>query len=419
MNARHIALLLGLAAAPVLAAGPAPEAPLKASGTELRDARGRPVQLRGVNLGGWLEWQPWMCPMDTSKTLRDANPGHNGYDFEVRRLLESRFGAATAADLIRTYQDAWIGEDDLDRIRALGFNVVRLTLGHDTLIGADGRGRPDAFVRADWLVARAWARGIHTIIDFHAFLPPAADQDGSAAGYWSSEAQKEETVRIWRGLATHYRGHPGVAMYDLLNEPNNSAPKGRPAPSAATVGELYDRLYRAIRAVDPDHAIAMEGVWDRSTLRDPRAAGYSNVVYSFHWYNWGGKTTEDRNRATDRNVESAVRMRDEWQVPAFIGEFNLFGDRDAWRHALDAYDRQRLSWTLWTWKNTSSGNNSWGVYTTVRGRVPPVPNLTADSAEKIRTAWAAWTTGGGGFALNPMFEALLRAPDGIEKGRTP
>ena len=203
------------------------DALLCANGTSLRDHRGtgNAVQLRGVNLGGWLEWQDWMCPMDSSKTLPDANPGHNGYDFGLRGLLVKRFGPAIAQDLINTYEDAWITARDLDNIKALGMNAVRAPFAYDTLLDEKGAWRVDAFKRLDWLVQAAWERGIYTIIDYHAFLPSGAEQDGSATGYWSNAAQLNETPQIWTRLAEHYRGNPAVAMYDLLNEPNNSAPK--------------------------------------------------------------------------------------------------------------------------------------------------------------------------------------------------
>src|SRR5580700_7675056 len=115
-----------------------------------------------------------MCPIDSSETLLDANPGHNGYDYEVRKLLTRRFGVPTAEDLLSTYEDAWITELDLDNIQSLGMNVVRLTLAWDSLLKDDGTWRADAFKRHDWLVTSAWKRGIYTIIDLHAFLPPAA-----------------------------------------------------------------------------------------------------------------------------------------------------------------------------------------------------------------------------------------------------
>ncbi len=384
---------------------------LRAKGPVLRDhnGAGEPVQLRGVNLGGWLEWQDWMCPLDSSKTLRDANPGHNGYDFELRRLLVKRFGAPVAEGLIGAYEDAWITARDLDNIKALGLNAVRLTLAYDTLLNEDGSWRDDAFKRIDWLVQNAWDRGIYTILDFHAFLPPAADQDGSASGYWNNAAQQGETIQIWTHLAEHFRGNPAVAMYDLLNEPTNSAPKGKPEPKAATVCALYDRLYHAIRGMDPDHAIAMEGMWDWQSLRDPRFAGYQNVVYSFHWYHFGTKTLAETNTGTDADLRGAVKMRSLWLVPAFIGEFNLFGDAMAWKYALQAYDAAGLSWTEWTYKNKGGGTDSWGVYTTIESKAPPIPNLTTDPAETIRAKWKMWSTGTGGFALNPMLGPIFKS----------
>ena len=131
------------------------------------------------------------------------------------------------------------------------------------------------------------------------------------------------------------------------------------------------------------------------------------MVYSFHWYNWNGKNTAERNQATDHDVQAAVEVLRTWKVPVFIGEFNLFGDKDAWKYALEQYDKRQLSWTMWTYKNTAGGANSWGIYTTIPGKAPPAPNLAKDSADEIRRKWKAWATSPETFALNPMFKPLL------------
>lgn len=402
-----IGRILGILAAGIVTS--AADGFLKTSGTVLKDkdGTGNVVTLRGVNLGAWLEWQSWMCPVDSSKTLRDGNPGHNGYDFEVRRLLEKRFGREVADDLVKTYEESWITTADLDRIQALGLNAVRLPFGYATLMHEDGTWRKDAFNRMDWCVREAGKRGIFTIIDFHAFLPASADQNGGAKGYWANQAQMDETVRIWTRVASHYKNARNVAFYDLLNEPTNSAPHGQPGPDKEKVCDLYDRLYHAIREVDPEHAIAMEGVWDWKTLRDPHKAGYQNVIYSFHWYNWGAKTTEERNKATDRDIASVKEMFRTWNVPAYIGELNLFGDRDAWLHAMAAYREAGLNWTMWSYKHKDSGTNSWGLCTSIKGGVPGTPDLTKDSAETIRANWKAWATTGKSYKFNPLFEGVI------------
>lgn len=383
---------------------------LQTNGSNLRDRAGNLVRLRGVNLGGWLEWQRWMCPMETTKTLPDLNPGHNGYDFEVRRLLTKRFGESVADDLLNQFMDAWIGERDIEIIAALGLNAVRAPFGYDTLLKEDGTWRPDAFKRLDWLAAAAGRHGLYVILDYHAFLPPGANHDGGASGYWKNAARMDETVRIWKRVAEHFRGNPVIAMYDLLNEPNNSHLKNKPEPDAADVRDLYDRLYKAIRAIDPEHIIAMEGVWNWHTLRDPARAGYRNVAYSFHWYHYNTRDAAERIRATDGDLDNIAKMWKQWNIPVYVGEFNLFGDQDAWKHAIKQYDQAGLSWTVWTYKSTVSGTNSWGVYTTIPGKKPPVPDIFTDSAADIRRKWKAWETKAGGYALNPFFKTLFAAP---------
>ncbi len=389
---------------------------LAANGVQIRDGHGagRVVQLRGVNVGGWLEWQDWMCPMDSSGTLRDANPGHNGYDYEVRHLLENRFGSTDAENLVSTYEDAWFNLHDLDNIKNLGMNAVRLTFAYDTLMTEAGTFRPDGFKKMDWLIENAWKQGIYTIVDFHAFLPALANQDGSSTGYWKQDHWKSETAAIWKHIAEHYRGNPAVAMYDLLNEPNNSAPKGLSEPSSEAVCAQYAQIYSAIRSSDPDHIICMEGMWDWHSLNDPQKCGYRNVVYSFHFYHFGAKDTADNDAQTLGDIKGIHEMQSQWKVPAFVGEFNFFGSAQAWDFGINAYNQEGLSWTMWSYKNKAGHGSSWGVYDLAElsdHKACVVPDLTKDSAEEIRQKWQGWATEGDTFVLNPMFSSLFRSKE--------
>jgi aryl-phospho-beta-D-glucosidase BglC (GH1 family) len=132
---------------------PAVDAFLKTAGNDIHNGRGRGdvVWLRGVNLGGWLLWEEWMCPMDSSG-LKDA--------LSARQTLENRFGEAKADELINAYEEAWITEQDLDNVAKLGMNVVRVPFWYPTLLKEDGKWRASAFERLDWIVTKAWDRGI-------------------------------------------------------------------------------------------------------------------------------------------------------------------------------------------------------------------------------------------------------------------
>ena len=73
-----------------------------------------------------------------------------------------------------------------------------------------------------------------------------------------------------------------MAGYDLLNEPSETFPRRM----GDQVVSLYDRLYQAIRAIDPDHIIIMEAIWWWDTLPNPQQKNWENVVYSLHYYQW-------------------------------------------------------------------------------------------------------------------------------------
>ena len=93
---------------------------------------------------------------------------------------------------------------------------------------------------------------------------------------WKNTEYQDRTVKLWEGIANHYKGNPAVAGYDLLNEPDRV---GKDQLNA-----FYNRLYKAIRAIDSDHMIYMEAAWDWNQLYAPSVYGWTNVVYEMHYY---------------------------------------------------------------------------------------------------------------------------------------
>lgn len=75
---------------------------------------------------------------------------------------------------------------------------------------------------------------------------------------------------FWTALATHYHGMPGMAYYDIMNEPTQFA----------TWDAQAQALINAIRAVDTTTTIIaqMTALW--KTYNDPA----NNIVYSIHRY---------------------------------------------------------------------------------------------------------------------------------------
>jgi len=95
--------------------------------------------------------------------------------------------------------------------------------------------------------------------------------------------EQDRFVALWRAIAARYRGETTIAGYDLLNEPvvTKSPEQWR---------ELGERPFRAVREVDPEHAIFVErttrfaGDWKEDSHRNFFRASDPNVVYEFHFY---------------------------------------------------------------------------------------------------------------------------------------
>ncbi|HTI72272.1 MAG TPA: cellulase family glycosylhydrolase [Candidatus Limnocylindria bacterium] len=383
--------------------GAAPDPFLMANGIHLRNGRGTGdiVPLRGVNLGGWLVMEGWQCPMDASG-LADH--------FSVLQTLDSRFGVEVEQGLLRTYQSAWMQARDFDNIQSLGMNVIRVPVWWATFEDLSGHWRADAFDRLDWAVTNAWQRGIYTLIDLHGVPGGQSTSDSTGQGglnqFWASAAHRDHTAAIWTAIASHYVGNPAVAGYDLINEPSG-------APSTSAVWSAYNSLYKAIRAVDPDHVIFMEGTfgnWNWSMLPNPATYKWTNIVYEMHEYQWNSTTSPAGVKAGIDNQIKDFKQHQSWKVPACIGEFNCFGTgSDTWKYAIQQFNSNGMSWTMWSYKAThGSPPDSWGVYDPA-GAGPAKPRIQTDTAAVISNRWSTWG-GGNVFSLNSMLKPAIAGP---------
>jgi len=381
---------------------------LEANGVNIRNGHGAGdiVPLRGANLGAWLLMEGWMCPMDSS-----GLPDH----YSVVQKLVSRFGTNTEESLIRTYQSNWIMTNDLDNIRALGMNLIRVPIMWTDLQRLDGTWRTDAFDRLDWVVSNAWQRGIYTILDLHG-VPGGVSSSQSAGvqnlnAYWTNTAYQTQTSLIWSNLAAHYVGNPAVAGYDLVNEPYG-------APTQQAIWAMYNGLYQTVRAVDPDHIIIMEGTWSGTAsngqslnwqwdvLPAPSVYNWSNVVYSMHAYagSGGGVPSEVDKQVNDFHNHQS------WNVPDFIGEFQGYDATSAWHYAVTQFNTNGMSWATWAYKATDGTvGDSWGIYDPTNSSSPPKPSIQHDPSGTISNDWLQCKTATA-FGITPYLQQYLGGP---------
>ena len=365
---------------------------LHTSGRTIVNANGTPVQLTGVNLGGWLVMEPWMTPAD-SGGLPDT--------YSIISQLDSRFGVAEEQALIKDYQEAWITSQDITNIQNAGFNAVRIPVwwGNFYPIAnvSNSTWRSDAFTELDRVVNLCSAAGIYVIIDMHGAVGGQSSSDDTGQqnvnAYFSNGNDQGNTAYMWWEIANHYNGNSTIAGYDLLNESVSG--------DNAQVASAYATLYSTVRSADPNHIIFMEGVtsqgWDWSVLPNPSTYGWTNIVYEMHEYQY--PNSNDSNAQNEANVlnGSTNQVNDfnnhsSWNVPGYIGEFNDFGYATSdWFFSTDAYNTAGLDWTMWSYKSTNGmAPNSWGFYDPTYWAA--TPNVSTDSAATIAADWGQWTT---------------------------
>mmetsp|Transcript_6701 Transcript_6701/g.17082 ORF Transcript_6701/g.17082 Transcript_6701/m.17082 type:complete len:659 (+) Transcript_6701:32-2008(+) len=264
-----------------------------------------PEPVVGANLGGWLVLEAWIWHAEMeSKHIRDE-----------WTLIQQHGGNKDprAINLIQSHWETFVGEQDLDRLRAFGVTHVRVPIGY-WLVDYDQR---DGFVDGgekylQRLLVWLKQRGMKAVLDLHA-LP-----GGQAIG--QSFTGKETQIASFFLSTSHYdRGRRAIKKlaelclaYDadwktsgvvwgmeLVNEPD-----WRYWSTTPGIRELYESMVPELRRMlpasryylflnfmeYPRKIISTRWMEDMLAL-DP--ASYQNVVYDFHDYHSYG----DDNKA--------------------------------------------------------------------------------------------------------------------------
>ena len=235
-----------------------------------------------------------MCPVN-GKDREWAN-------LDTLKLLESRFTEEQVQTILNTYQENWITEEDIRIISEKGCNVVRVPFWYrnfmkdeqGTWIAEDADENP-GFQKLDWVIEMAEKYGMYVILDMHG-CPGGQSMDHCCGTLgenrlYTDEVCQDTMEKLWVAIAKRYRDNPTVAAYDIMNEPqNNSGYEGENSydpwnrNSWELSNRIYDRMIKAVREVDQNHIITVEGIWRVSNLPNPKVMGWTNMMYQLHLY---------------------------------------------------------------------------------------------------------------------------------------
>ena len=386
---------------------------IRTAGSDLLGPDGQPLILRGVCLGGWLNMENFITGYAANETL-------------MRQQVRRAIGDDRSDRLFDRLLTRFFDERDAEFIGAAGFNLARIAVGYKHF---EDDARPfeikvDGYRHLDRAVEALARHGVYSIIDLHA-LP------GSQNHHWHSDNPthvptffdhrhfQDRVVNLWENLAEHYRGNPWIAGYNLLNEPADE--------SRTVVGPFYRRLVAAIRAIDPDHTVFLDGN-TYATEFDVFDEPFDNAVYTLHDYvpaGLGRSPVYSREEAEQKFLERSAYARSTG-TPILVGEFGPIYSGEETKDAglrviladqLDLYQRHRASWSLWMYKDIGrQGLVSVGPDTPYRRR------FDGFVAKKSRLGVDQWGSDGIGMAevtqpVQDLFEREFPSFDPYPWGR--
>ncbi len=328
---------------------------LRAKGKQI--VNDKEVLLRGIGLGGWMLQEPYM--------LRLSKAARNQHD------IRSNIQALVGADKTKRFYAAWLKngmqKSDVDSLKAWGFNSVRLPMHYNLFtlpveeepVRGENTWLKKGFLLTDSLLKWCTNDSIYLVLDLHAAPGgqghdlPIADRDPTKPSLWQSAANRQKTIALWKKLAYRYKNEKWIGGYDLLNEtnwsfvhPDDKDDHGTRDTSNAPLRKLLVNITKAIRAVDTNHIIFIEGNGWANNYDGILPPWDDNLVVSFHKY-W--------NKNTVASIQPYLDIRKAYNVPLWLGEAGE-NDNEWYSDAVNLMEDYHIGWSWWPLKKIGTNN---------------------------------------------------------------
>jgi hypothetical protein len=306
-------------------------------GKEFVSPDGRPLLLKGINLGNWLLPEGYMFKFK----------GTNSPQL-IEAAINQLIGEDEARKFWKIYRDNYITREDIRFIKRSGFNSIRVPFNYRLFVSDTNSRKLEGpgYELLDRVVDWCRTENLFVVLDMHA--APGGQTGDNIDDSWgypflfeSSESQ-QLAIDLWRKIAARYQNETTVMGYDLLNEPiahyfdtNSLNPK---------LELLYRRMVSAIREVDKNHVIFLGGAqWD-TNFRVFGPPFDAKLAYTFHKY-WMIVNQEA--------ISEYLTFRDKYNVPVWMGESGENTDEwiDSFRKLLEA---DNVGWCFWPYKKLAA-----------------------------------------------------------------
>ena len=322
---------------------------LKTSGKKIVDNQGNEVLLRGMGPGGWLVMEGYM-----NQSAGIAGPQH-----EIKSKLIELMGKEKTETFFKEWRKNHFTKRDVDSLSAWGFNSIRIPMHYNLMTlpieeePVDGQNTwiEEGFTIIDNVLDWAKPHNMYIILDLHAAPggqgknADISDYDSTKPSLWESEANQKKTVALWKKIAERYKDNQWIGGYDLINETNWDLPGG------TLLRQLFEQITGAIREVDKDHIIFIEGNDYANNYTGLTPPWDDNMVYSFHKY-W--------STVNDDDLDWITPLRETHNVPLWMGESGE--NSNTWyTNFISLLEKKDIGWAWWTIKKVGDIDSPFSV----------------------------------------------------------
>jgi endoglucanase len=321
---------------------------LHADGIYIYDGAGDEVILRGIGTGNWMIQEGYMM-----KTIDNAKI-HTQWEF--RKKLSETIGTEKTDSFYTAWLQYHMTRADIDSMKAWGFNSLRVAMHYywftppidDEPVQGEITWKETGFQMIDSLLDWCSDNEMYLILDMHATPggqgtnADISDYDPDKDALWENQKNKDKLIALWKKLAERYSTEPWIGGYDLINETNWAFSTGNNNP----LWNLFKDITAAIRTVDTNHIVILEGNWFANDYSGLPAIWDDNLVLSFHKY-W--------TYNSDNSLDWMTNLRAQSNVPLWLGESGE--NSNTWFTSLVALaEKQHIGWSWWPVKKDGINN---------------------------------------------------------------
>ena len=313
---------------------------------------GHSIRLRGFGIGTWLNLEHFMIGFPASEQM-------------IKGAFQKAYGFDAEKEFFDTYYMEFFKEEDFQLLKECGVNFIRIPFNYRLFIDDNQTAeyQKEGFAYFDRLFALCKKFEIFALIDLHT-TPGAqnpdwhSDNSNGVPLFWEYQILRRQMTQLWRAIASRYSEEPYLMGYDLLNEP---AMTKWPA-----LNEFYEETIAAIREVDRNHVIVLEGDQFSMDFSGLKHFDDKQIALSFHYYPtvWHPDLLdrcmdrEERRRKIAEGLDILVDIQNQFDCPAFCGEYGYGADcgepeytLELLKDTMELMEEREVDWLLWCYKD--------------------------------------------------------------------